>query len=163
MLLIFFFRSIFQTVFLFVRYFIQYVALHGNFILKKVFWLDNEFDCLSLRWIFKWFIYGTILRTKIITMTQRFVAVERRAVPFVLWQHSSLTQFRIYNRSASSRNHHRTYVVTCLRTFSSTVLSPQSASYCISRGRYKSNRHGNSRRTKQGPISTSRFAHRNTA
>lgn len=45
-------------------------------------------------------------------MTQLFVTVKGRVVAFVLWQRSSLAPFRIHNRSASSRNHHRTYDVT---------------------------------------------------
>jgi len=78
---------------------------------------------------------------KITLMTQRSVAVKGQVIPFVLWQRSSLAPFRIHNQSASSRNHHRTYVVT-RRVF---VRSPlwcfhRKVRVIASRGRYKGSR-----------------------
>jgi hypothetical protein len=83
-------------------------------------------------------------------MTQRSVAVKERAIPFVLWQRSSLTPFRIYNQHASSYNHHRTYAVTRRIFVHSPLRCFHRKVWVIAlRGRYKSNRRYNSRRTKR--------------
>lgn len=74
---------------------------------------------------------------------------------------SSLAPFRIYNRSASSRNHHWTYIVT-------RHLFARSPLWCFHRkvwvtascGWYKGSwREAYAEWDKRAPISTSRFAH----
>lgn len=142
MLLIFILRSIFRTVFfLFDILFISINCLiNSNFILKKFSGeLDDRFDWLPLWRIFRWFTYGIILRImRINMMMQRSVAVKERAFPFVLWQRSSLAPFRTHNRSVSSHNHHRTYVVT-RRIFARSPLRcfHRKVRVIAWRGRYK--------------------------